>query len=140
MGSRIPPKFSYLLVMSWYQSILASVTAWFDQPVERSQREQQRVDRIAATLTLYTRNHCTECVHLLRQLKKLNVSITVKNIRRCHIYQKELLAAGQSTNIPCLRIEKGQQVRWISQADDIDRFFDQKFAPIAQNERLEQAH
>lgn len=126
--------------MSWYQSILASFSAWFDQPVERSQREQQRVDRIAATLTLYTRNHCSECFNLLRQLKKLNVSITVKNIRRCHIYEKELLAAGQSSNIPCLRIEQGQDVQWVSQVDEIVRFFDQKFAPIAQNERLEQAH
>ncbi len=115
--------------MSWYREILASLPAVFTAPVKRTVSEQLRADRMANTLTLYDLNSCPYSAKVRRHLKHLNIAIMVKNLKRCHIYQNELIAGGGRAQVPCLRIETAQGSRWLYESEDIVRYLNKKFTP-----------
>ena len=115
--------------MSWYREILASLPAVFTAPVKRTVSDQQRADRLANTLTLYDLNSCPYSAKVRRHLKHLNVAITVKNLKRCHVYANELIAGGGRAQVPCLRIETAQGSRWLYESKDILAYLDKKFMP-----------
>lgn len=128
------------LVMYWYRKFLASCSTIFTPPVKRSTQEQKKVDRQASCLTLYDCNQRPFNNKIQRHLKHLNVDVTVKNLNRCHVFQKELLSGGGRAQVPCLRIDTQNGSRWLYESDDIIRYLNRKFAPRAQTKRLEQAH
>lgn len=125
--------------MSWLSVFISNCAALFTPRVERSSVEQQRVDRLANSLTLYVVHNCSQCRKLSKHLQVLNVSVTVKDLKRCHIYEKELFAGGGKAQVPCLRVEKGSQRQWIYEFDEIVRYLDRKFAPKAQLDKIGQA-
>lgn len=122
--------------MSWYQALLGKWSCWFSgvakarTPVSRSAAEQASVDKEANFLTLYELRSCHYSAKVRRHLKWLNVAVTSKDLKRCHIYQKELLAGGGRAQVPCLKIEKpGGNEEWLYESQDILDYLDRKFAP-----------
>jgi glutaredoxin len=109
-------------------------------PVARSTKEQQRADRLASSVTLYDHSTCVSSVRIKHHIKELNVPITIKNLKRCHAYEKELLAGIGSVKVPCLRIETNKGCRWIQSSDEIISFLDRKFSPKAKNKVIDKAH
>jgi glutathione S-transferase len=101
---------------------------------------KKKADRQASCLTLYDCQQRPSHNKIQRYLKHLNVDITVKNLNRCHVYQKELLSGGGRAQVPCLRIDSATGSRWLYESDDIVRYLDQKFAPKTHSKRLERAH
>jgi glutathione S-transferase len=91
-------------------------------------------------MTLYDCQQRPFSNRLQRHLKHLNVPVTVKNLNRCHTYQKELLAGGGRAQVPCLRIESDSGSRWLYESEDIIRYLNRKFAPKSDSKRLERAH
>lgn len=140
--ARIAPNFKsdIAVIMSWLQNILASCSALLAPKVERTAAQQQKAERLANSLTLYTLNSCPYSAKVTRHLNQLNIDVTVKNLKRCHIYQKELLAGGGRAQVPCLRIESSQGCKWMYESDDILRYLDKKFLPKGHMAALEQAH
>jgi glutaredoxin len=124
--------------MSWLSVFISSCTDLFSSPVKRSDAEQQRVDRIANELTLYVVNSCSLCAKLRRHIQLLNVSVSIKDLKRCHVYEKELLAGGKA-QVPCLRLDKGGKVHWLYKYEEIVHYLDKKFAPRPQSDKIEQA-
>ncbi|MEH6344152.1 MAG: glutaredoxin [Bermanella sp.] len=125
--------------MSWFREILALLPPVTFASVKRSAIEQSRVDRLANGLTLYTLSTCPYSAKVHRHLKQLNISIGIKNLKRCNAYQKELLAGGGRAQVPCLRIESNSGSRWLYESQDILTYIDSKFTPKKQIKRLEQA-
>lgn len=117
--------------MSWYQKILASCSTLISHPIERSVKDQKRVDRLASMVTLYDIPSCTESILTRHHIKELNIPITVKNIKRCYAYEKELLMGIGNIKVPCLRIEDEAGAKWIQNFDEIIDYLDQKFMPKA---------
>lgn len=123
--------------MSWYQALLGKWTSWFTgmskakTPVTRSSAEQASVEKKAAYLTLYELRSCQYSAKVRRHLKWLNVPVATKDLKRCHIYQKELLAGGGRAQVPCLKIEKPSGTEWLYESQDIIEYLDRKFAPKA---------
>lgn len=115
--------------MSWYQKILASCSFLLSHPVTRTNKEQQRADRLAAAITLYDHSTCPSSIRIRQYIKTLNISITVKNLKRCHVYEKELLADTGSVIVPCLKVETSKGCRWIQGYDLVKDYLDQKFVP-----------
>ncbi|WP_353351400.1 glutathione S-transferase N-terminal domain-containing protein [Oceaniserpentilla sp. 4NH20-0058] len=109
-------------------------------PIQRSSNEQKKVDRQAGYLTLYDCNQRPFNNKIQRHLRQLNVSVTVKNLNRCHTFQKELLSGGGRAQVPCLRIDTSSGSRWLYESDDIIQYLDRKFLPKAQSKGLERAH
>ena len=126
--------------MSWLQKIMATCSSLIAPQIQRAAAEQQKADRLANSLTLYSLNSCSYSRKVQRHLHHLNVNITVKNLKRCHIYQKELLAGGGRAQVPCLRIENAQGSKWLYESDDIMRYLDKKFMPKDALATIEQAH
>lgn len=123
--------------MSWLSVFISNCTGLFTSPVKRNEVEQQRVDRIASRLTLYVVNSCALCAKLRRHLQLLNVSVTVKDLKRCYVYEKELLAGGKA-QVPCLRIEKSGNAQWLYDYDEIVSYLDKKFAPKPELDKIQQ--
>lgn len=117
--------------MFWYQKILAACSSLTSQPVKRSIKDQQRVDRLAFRMTLYDHPTCVESIRARHHIKELNVPITVKDLKRCHAYEKELLTGIGKIKVPCLRVEAQDGSRWIQESDEITGYLNQKFMPKA---------
>jgi glutathione S-transferase len=126
--------------MYWYRKLLASCSLVITPPIKRSSLEQKKVDRQACGLTLYDCQQRPFNNKIQRHLKHLNVAVTVKNLNRCHTFQKELLSGGGRAQVPCLRIEGSTGSRWLYESEDIIRYLDRKFAPKSHSKRLERAH
>jgi glutaredoxin len=124
--------------MSWFREILALLPTIVVAPIQRNSADQKRVDRLANGLTLYTLSSCPYSAKVHRHLKQLNISIGVKNLKRCNAYQKELLAGGGRAQVPCLRIESANGSRWLYESQDILNYLDLKFMP-KKTAKLEQA-
>ena len=125
--------------MSWFREILALLPSIIVAPVKRNLAEQKRADRLACGLTLYTLSACPYSAKVHRHLKQLNVSVGIKNLKRCNAYQKELLAGGGRAQVPCLRIESATGSRWLYESKDILTYLDSKFMPRLPRKSLEQA-
>ncbi len=129
--------------MSWYKALLGKYGNWVDElalpakPLQRSEHEQASVNRLAASLTLYDLKNCPYCHRVRKHLKQLNVDVQEKNLKRCHIYQKELLSGGGRAQVPCLKIEKKSGTKWLYESSDIIRYLDEKFAP--KHQRLKES-
>ena len=119
--------------MYWYRKLLASCSSVITPPIKRSSLEQKKVDRQACCLTLYDCQQRPFNNKIQRYIKHLNVAVTVKNLNRCHTYQKELLSGGGRAQVPCLRIETPSGSRWLYESEDIIRYLNRKFAPKSQS-------
>ncbi len=124
--------------MNWYREILAYLPGILTAPVKRSLSDQQKVDRLANTLTLYELSTCPYSAKVRKHLKYLNVSVSSKNLKRCNAYQKELLVGGGRAMVPCLRIDSAQGSRWLYESQDILSYLSRKFEPKSKSKALEQ--
>ncbi len=115
--------------MSWYRNFLATLPTIFNAPVKRNSGEKQRAERLANCLTLYDLSSCPYSAKVRRHIKYLSISVTVKNLKRCHVYENELIAGGGRAQVPCLRIETAQGSRWLYESKDILAYLDKKFMP-----------
>jgi glutathione S-transferase len=115
--------------MSLFQKVLASCSSIISHPVQRSSKEQQRVDRLAQAITLYDHSTCANSTRVRHHIKELNIPVTVKNLKRCYAYEKELLTGTGKIKVPCLRVESKSGSHWVQEYDEILRYLDSKFAP-----------
>jgi len=125
--------------MSWYQKIVESCTSMMTPPIKRSPRDQKKADRQASCLTLYDCSQSPFNNKIQRHIKLLNISVEVKNLNRCHAYQKELLSGGGRAQVPCLRIDSPNGSRWLYESDDIIQYLDRKFVPKQTTKSFERA-
>jgi len=102
------------------------------RPVHRSEPEQQAVDGETKRLSLYHYSTCPFCLSVRRVIKKLNLKIDLRNVRRDPEYRKELMLGGGMLMVPCLRIEDREgKVRWLYESTDINRYLIERFSPKA---------
>ena len=102
------------------------------EPVHRSEPEQQAVDGETKRLSLYHYFTCPFCLSVRRVIKKLNLKIDLRDVRRDPKYRKELMLGGGMLMVPCLRIEDREgKVRWLYESTDINRYLIERFSPKA---------
>jgi len=125
--------------MPWLQKLVFRCSTLLTHSVKRSLKEQQKVNKAANDLTLYVSDTCPYCARVKKQVKHLNVPLKVKNLDKCHIFQKELLSGGGKAQVPCLKIERRQGSEWVYRSDKIARYIDRKFLPKSKTHKLERA-
>lgn len=93
-------------------------------------REQRRqaVAKASQGLTLYHFKACPFCIKVHWAIRQLGLDIPCRNIRSDPDAREELLAGGGRSMVPCLRIEAGDETRWLYESDDIIRFLKQRVA------------
>src|SRR5690606_25384690 len=93
----------------------------------RTPQELQRLARELRGHALYVRRDCPECLHLRRQLRRWNLPLELRDIRKSPVYQDDLLAGVGGPRTPCLRIEENGGVRWIARAHEITTHLETRY-------------
>ena len=99
------------------------------RPPARSAEAQQELDAQTAHLKLYQFRQCPFCVRTRRGIRRLGLNIETRDARNDPRWQNELIEQGGKYQVPCLRIDKGDdQTEWLYESKDIIRYLDQRFA------------
>lgn len=96
-------------------------------PLRRSDTEQAKVDQAAARLCLYHYPGCLFCSRVRYTIKRLNLSLPLRDIRADPAARQELLAGGGRGMVPCLRIPTETGHRWLYESSDISHYLKQRF-------------
>ncbi|MBL4673176.1 MAG: glutaredoxin [Arenicella sp.] len=101
---------------------------WISRPkgIQRSEQEQAKAQSAMQGLSLYQFFACPFCTKTRRAIHKLNVNVEARDINKNTEYRQQLEAGGGRVKVPCLRIEKNGEVRWIYESNQIISFLEQK--------------
>jgi len=83
------------------------------KPIMRSDEDQKIAQAAVQGISLY---------------QQLNVAIESRDINRNPMHRENLEAGGGRVKVPCLRIEKGDDVEWMYESDDIINFLKMRLA------------
>ena len=87
--------------------------------VVRSAEDQAKVQSALSGVALYQHQGCPFCTKTRRALHKLSAKIELRDIRKTPAFREQLQEGGGRVKVPCLRIEQGDDVRWIYESGDI---------------------
>ena len=79
-------------------------------------------------LTLYQLPTCLFCWRVRFAAWRIGVSLPMKNLMLSPAAHRELVSEGGRMQVPCLRIEEGDKVRWLYESADIITYLKMKFA------------
>ncbi|HEA17332.1 MAG TPA: glutaredoxin [Pseudoalteromonas prydzensis] len=104
--------------------LLGSLILFFDfvftpRSKKRSADEQQPLDQLTAQFKLYQFKACPFCVKVRRAIKREGLKVETRDAKHNELYRQELLEQGGKIKVPCLRIEKDNQVTWLYESNDI---------------------
>ncbi|WP_176057064.1 glutathione S-transferase N-terminal domain-containing protein [Paraburkholderia sp. BCC1876] len=100
------------------------------RPQRRSVQGQAAVKKEAARLSLYQFHACPFCVKTRRALHRLNVPMTLHDVKNDSAQRENLLAGGGKIKVPCLHIQEEDQSRWLYDSKAIIAYLEQRFAGI----------
>ena len=96
--------------------------------IKRSSEATTTLQDETSGLSLYEFYACPFCVKTRRAIHRLNIDIERRDIRKQQKYYQELETQG-STKVPCLRIEKDNEVEWLYESNDIINYLNGRFDP-----------
>ena len=99
--------------------------------VARSAQEQEKVQAALGGLSLYQHQACPFCIKTRRALHKLSAKVEIRDIRKTPSYREQLEVGGGRVKVPCLRIEDGDDVRWMYESGEIIGFLSQRVNAVA---------
>jgi glutaredoxin len=94
--------------------------------IERSNESKAALKDETSGLSLYEFYACPFCVKTRRAIHRLNIDISTRDIRKNPDYYQELEAQG-STQVPCLKIEKDNEVQWLYESSDIIHYLNSRY-------------
>ena len=103
---------------------------WLSRPKKtiRSDVDQKAAQDAMRGLSLYQFYACPFCVKTRRAIHELNVGIEVRDINKNAAHREQLESATGKVKVPCLRIEEGDNVRWMNESNDIIKFLQMRAA------------
>ncbi len=76
---------------------------------------------------LYHFNTCPFCLKVKLAIKLMGIKIKSKNILADPDIKAELIAGGGKQQVPCLRIEEDNKVRWLYESSDIIKYLRKRY-------------
>ena len=71
---------------------------------------------------LYKTDMCGFCYRVRHFLEANDIDIALKDVNQDAAAFRELLSGGGRTTVPCLRIQRGEEVEWMFESADIMRY------------------
>jgi len=97
--------------------------------IERSEKDQQRIDEETKNLSLYQFKTCPFCIKTRRTAKRLSLSIERLDAQHDSDARDALLKGGGKIKVPCLKIEESDgETRWLYNSETIIQYLEQRFA------------
>jgi glutaredoxin len=123
-----------LKILLWpFRVIMGALILAYDRlarpkPLARPVERQAQVDAQTRSLTLYHMEACPFCVKVRRHIRRLGLSIELRDIKRHPEHEAELLEGGGEDQVPCLRIRsEGAPDRWMYESSDINAYLSERF-------------
>ena len=121
------------LILKSVRNGLGLIIVFFDsisrpKKITRSDDDQKAIQASMKGLSLYQFYACPFCVKTRRAIHQLNVSIETRDINKNPAHREQLKMATGKVKVPCLRIEEGDNVRWMHESDDIIDFLKMRAA------------
>ena len=96
--------------------------------MKRTPEAQAKVNEACNNLSLYQFQLCPFCVKVRRHMHKLNLPIELRDTKNNEQFRSELAENGGHIKVPCLRIDEGDNVKWMYESDDIIAYLQQRFS------------
>jgi len=94
--------------------------------LKRETDAQATVDAQTQSLQLYQYEACPFCVKVRRDMRRKNLNIKTVNAKKAE--NKQLLETqGGKVQVPCLRIEEGNNVSWMYESSAISSYLNERF-------------
>jgi len=119
------------MLVKLVRNALGTVVVFIDwvsrpKPIQRSPKEQIRVQSLFDGLSLYQFRACPFCVKTRRAIHALGVDIELRDISKEIQHREELEHGGGRVKVPCLRIEENNEVRWLYESSEIIEHLNQR--------------
>lgn len=103
---------------------------WITAPkgMQRPAAEQQRVDEATRHLVLYQFRTCPFCIKTRQALRRLSLSIELRDAQNNPQHRQALLEGGGEIKVPCLKISDDDgQVTWMYESEHIIGWLNEHF-------------
>ena len=107
---------------SWFTTTTSDLVA-----VKRSPEIQQKVDMETADLALYHYDSCMFCARVRKAIATLNLKIELRDVMRDAKHRRDLEQGGGRSTVPCLRIGRGEDAKWMYESADIIAYLAKRF-------------
>lgn len=100
--------------------------------IVRPAGEQQRVDAQTHNLVLYQFKTCPFCIKVRREIRRLSLSIELRDAQHDEQNRSALLQGGGTLQVPCLQIvdEQGDSL-WLYESGSIIAYLQKRFSPVS---------
>jgi len=99
---------------------------------ERTQQEQEVLDKKTSSLALYQFYACPFCIITRRAVRRLGLNIELRDAQNDPQWQQELVEQGGKRQVPCLRISNEDgKVEWLYESSDIKHYLEQQYGDTA---------
>lgn len=106
------------------------MTSWLDRLTNgfgrRGEQGDSQVQKIEG-LALYQYDTCPFCMRVRMSMRSLGIEIELRDTRRDAKFAEEVYAATGRSTVPVLRIDEGDDVRWLPESSDIVAYLRQRF-------------
>lgn len=112
------------------QVVLAADRLTRPTPMVRDAARQAQVDADCSKLSLYQFVGCPFCVKVRREIRRLGLTIELRDAQKDPIRREELRVGGGEIQVPCLKIDDPAApggVRWLYESSDINAYLMQRF-------------
>ena len=87
------------------------------------------------SFSLYHYRSCPFCAYTRSAMKHIDIEVEERDIARNPAYRAELIKGGGRAQVPCLRIESNEEVRWLYESQEIVRFLQRHAAQATDHEQ-----
>jgi glutaredoxin len=112
-------------VLSRILLVLDRLTA--PKSLVRDPARQAEVDRECAKLALYQFVGCPFCIKVRREIRRLGLNIELRDAAEDATHRATLVREGGELQVPCLRIESPEGVRWMYESSEINAWLAGRF-------------
>ena len=81
------------------------------------------------TYQLFKYDTCPFCLRVRRFLEQSGIEIEMRDIYQEDGAMRELVQGGGRSTVPCLRIQRGDEVEWMYESLDIMRYLSANASP-----------
>ncbi len=101
---------------------------WISRPkaIKRTPEAQAKAQSAIEGHSLYQFLACPFCVKTRRAMHKLGLNMELRDINKNPQHRVDLEQGGGRVKVPCLRIEEGENVRWMYESNDIIQYLEQR--------------
>ena len=115
-------------IIRWILGRIILILDFITRPkkIKREVSEQKKYDELFKNHSIYQFHTCPFCVKVRRYLRKNSLNIEMRDARNNKDFRGELKKYGGKIQVPCLRIEEKNNIKWLYESKDIIDYFEKK--------------